>query len=132
MILGMLATTVMSTTFSAAAAETHDKYLVYIGTYSEGVHGFRFDAASGALEPLALLGKVTNPSWVTADRAFKYLYAVSELEGKPGSVASFAIDRKTGKLTALNNVPSGGDAPCHASVDASGKALVVANYTSGG
>jgi len=116
----------------AATGKGQEKYIVYVGTYGEGVYGSRFDTATGTLEPLQLMGKVKNPSWVTADKNFKHLYAVGELEGKKeGSVTSFSIDRQSGKLTTLNTVTSGGIAPCHASVDASGKTLVVANYTTG-
>ena len=118
---------------AAPASGNQQKFLVYVGTYGKGVQAFRFDAASAEIEPLGLVGEVSNPSWVTTDREFKHLYAVSELEGKVnGVVASFAIDRKTGKLTALNHVGSGGEAPCHASVDATGKVLIVANYGTGG
>lgn len=125
----------MSTThnLSASAADNHSKYFIYIGTYGKGVHAFRYDAQTEAIEPIGLAGEVVNPSWITADRRFKYLYAVSELEGDTkGGVASFEIDRKTGKLNPLNHVGSEGVAPCYAAVDATGKALVVANYTSGG
>ena len=38
---------------------------------------------------------------------------------------------KTGKLTLLNQQASGGSGPCHLSVDATGKCLLVANYDSG-
>ena len=38
---------------------------------------------------------------------------------------------KDGKLTLLNQQPSGGGAPCHISVDASGKNALVANYGGG-
>ncbi len=126
----------MSPTSNAAEAAGNSrqgKYLVYVGIYGEGVHGFRFDPDSGALDSIGLVGTVTNPSWVTTDRDYKHLYTVSELEGKTeGGVASFAIARDTGKLNPLNHVKSGGAAPCHASVDATGKTLVVANYVTGG
>jgi len=53
--------------------------------------------------------------------------AVNEA-GRQGKVSAFAIDAKTGKLTALNDVSSGGSGPCHLAVDQSGKWLFVA-YT---
>lgn len=118
---------------AAQAGSNHGQYLVYIGTYGKGVYGFRFHPNSASFESLGLTGEVTNPSWITADRSFKNLYAVSELEGsEKGGVASFAIDRRSGKLTPLNHVGSGGVAPCYASVDATGRTLVVANYMTGG
>ena len=117
----------------AQSQHHHDQYFVYIGSYSNGVQGFRFSSDNGSLEPLGVSGTVAKPSWVSADPAFEHLYAVSELDGtEEGGVTSFAIDRKTGKLSTLNHLPSGGIAPCHLSVDASDKMLIVANYTSGG
>ena len=50
---------------------------------------------------------------------------------KSGSVSSFAIDRHSGKLTALNTVASRGADPCFVTVDKSGKSVLVANYTGG-
>ena len=122
----------LSPTMATAADSNQHKYIVYVGTYGKGIHAFRFDSETGKAESLGLAGTVENPSWVTADRDFRFLYAVSELDGnKEGGVASFAIDRHSGKLRSLNAVQSGGVAPCHASVDATGKTLVVANYTTG-
>lgn len=117
---------------AASASKSQQKFIVYVGTYGKGVQAVRFDAGTMEMEPLGLVGEVPNPSWVTSDPEFKYLYAVSEVEGKVnGKVASFAIDRQTGKLRHLNSVGSGGEAPCYASVDATGKMLVVANYGTG-
>jgi 6-phosphogluconolactonase len=48
-----------------------------------------------------------------------------------GYISSFSIDSKTGSLTFLNKVSSGGGGPCHLVVDRSGKILFVANYGSG-
>jgi 6-phosphogluconolactonase len=133
-LLAVLSMT-MSTTSNLNAAPgggNQQKYFVYLGSYGQEIHAFRFDPASGSLTPIGATGKVANPSWLATDRDHKHLYAVSELDGdQNGGVASFSIDRKTGKLQALNHVGSQGKAPCHASVDSSGKMLVVANYTSG-
>jgi 6-phosphogluconolactonase len=108
-------------------------YFVYVGTYGKGVYAYRFHTAGAKLEELGMVGPVTNPSFVATDPEYKYLYAVSELEGKTnGGVASFAIDREKGTLRVLNNVPSAGVAPCHLAVDHTGKMLIVANYGTGG
>jgi len=111
---------------------SHTKYLVYIGSYGKGVYGFRFDSASARLEPLGMVGPVVNPSWVTAGPDYKHLYAVSELEKVQGAIAAFGINHKTGALTPVNSEPSGGEAPCYAAVDHTGKMLIVANYVTGG
>src|SRR2546426_1124979 len=121
---------VISLAPSALAAR---KYFVYVGTYtgetSKGIYTFQFDPASGDMTPVKLAGEVTNPSFLTIHPNRKFLYAVSEL-GK-GSVTAFAIDPKTGALTPLNSVLTGGGGACHLVVDKTGKSLMVANYGTG-
>jgi 6-phosphogluconolactonase len=113
-------------------SSSNSNYILYVGTYGEGIHGYRYDAATGKLDPLNLVGKVVNPSFLATDRGYKYLYAASEVEGnEPGAVAGFAINRSTGMLTALNSRSAEGFAPCHLAVDHTGKMLIAANYTSG-
>jgi 6-phosphogluconolactonase len=55
---------------------------------------------------------------------------VNEGGGKDG-VSAFSIDDKTGKLTPINQVSSGGGGPCHLAVDQSGRWIAAANYGSG-
>jgi 6-phosphogluconolactonase len=109
------------------------KYFVYIGTYtgekSKGLYSFQFDSASGDMTPVQLAGELANPSFLTIHPNRKFLYAVSELPA--GSVTGFAIDPKTGALTKLNTVPTGGGGACHLVVDKTGKSLMVANYGTG-
>lgn len=124
--------------YSAANDTAKSKYLVYIGTYtgpkSKGIYAYRFDAAALKLESVGLVGEIVRPSFLTVHPNQRFLYAVSELgnDGKVnGSITAFAIDRKSGMLTPLNTVSSGGGGSCHLVVDKTGKALVVANYGSG-
>jgi 6-phosphogluconolactonase len=122
----------------ANSAPKSGKYLMYVGTYtgpnSKGIYAFRFDPKSGKTESLGLAGEVVNPAFVALHPNGKFLYAASELgnDGKTnGAVTAFAIDRKSGMLTKLNSVSSGGGGSCHLVVDHTGKMLVVANYGSG-
>lgn len=116
----------------STAATNHSKYFLYVGTYGKGIYGYRYNPANASLEPLSLVGEVTNPSWVTTDPENKFIIAASELEGdQKGDVYSFSIDHASGKLTLINSRSSEGLAPCHVSVDRTGKMIVVANYTSG-
>jgi 6-phosphogluconolactonase len=111
-------------------------YLVYIGTYtgpkSQGIYVYKLASATGKLTPLGLAGASDRPAFLAIHPNHRYLYAVNEIdkyEGKKsGSVSAFSIDRKTGKLTLLNIVPSGDPGPCHLAVDHTGKYLLVANY----
>ncbi|HZV59976.1 MAG TPA: lactonase family protein [Candidatus Eremiobacteraceae bacterium] len=128
----------------AQAPETRSaspqKYFAYLGTYtnkttSKGIYAYRFDAATGRLGAGALAAESTEPSFVTVLPGGKYLYAVNEtddFEGKKsGVVNAYAIGSRTGKLTLLNQVASGGADPCYISIDKTGKYVLVANYTSG-
>jgi 6-phosphogluconolactonase len=131
------------TVFSASAAPParSGKYLVYVGTYtgegakSKGIYAFRYDAATGQVAPLGLAAETTNPSFVAAHPNGKFLYAVNEVGDykgpNSGGVSAFSIDRATGKLTFLNELPSRGADPCYITVDRTGKFVLVANYTGG-
>jgi 6-phosphogluconolactonase len=108
------------------------KFILYVGTYGKGVYGYRFNSDTGDLQPLGLLAEITNPSWLTTDSSYRNLYAASELDGNVnGNVGAFTIDRTSAKLNPLNTRSSDGVAPCHVSVDATGKMVFAANYTSG-
>lgn len=117
----------------AAAFLTAADNVVYVGTYtgkgSQGIYAWRFDAATGGLSEIGLVGETANPSFLALHPNGKYLYAVNETSA--GSVTSFSIDPQTAKLAELNHVPSGGADPCHLVVDLTGHAVIVANYTGG-
>jgi 6-phosphogluconolactonase len=124
---------------SLVQASPKSEYFVYVGTYtggnSKGIYGFRFHPSGGTLEPMGLMAETVSPSFVAVSPNHKFLYAVNEIDDfggqKAGSVSAFAIDGKTGKLTFLNQVSSRGGAPCHVSVDKTGKTVLVANYNGG-
>jgi 6-phosphogluconolactonase len=113
---------------------------VYVGTYtdgaSRGIHLLEFDASSGTWtsEP-ALAAASENPSFLAMHPGGRFLYAVNEVRafrgGPTGAVSAFAVDASTGHLTLLNQQPSEGTDPCHLVVDAAGRNVLVANYTSG-
>jgi 6-phosphogluconolactonase len=115
------------------------EYLVYFGTYtgkgSQGIYACRFRPSTGKLTPVELAAETPNPSYLVVDPAQRYLFAANEIgdyqNAKSGSVSSFAIDRHTGKLRALNTVASRGADPCHLAVDKNGSHVLVANYTGG-
>ncbi len=114
-------------------------YILYVGTYttgeSKGIYAYRYDAKSGDLKPLGLAAETVSPSFLVADADGKRLFAVNEMadyQGKPsGGVSAFTINRKTGKLSLVNEVASQGADPCYISLDRTGKYLLIANYTGG-
>jgi 6-phosphogluconolactonase len=108
--------------------------LVYVGTYtkgpSRGIYAFRFKTSTGKLTPVGVAAESLNPSFLAEHPNHRFLYAVNE-GGGANAVSAFAIDAKTGKLTFLNQVSSGGNGPCHLALDRTGKWLGVANYGDG-
>jgi 6-phosphogluconolactonase len=114
------------------ATRNQSNFFLYAGIYGKGVFGYGFNSENGDLKPLGLLAEITNPSFVATDPDYRDLYAVSEIDGAVnGGVAAFAIDRSTGALKQLNTRSSDGQAPCHISVDKTGKMVFVANYGTG-
>jgi 6-phosphogluconolactonase len=116
------------------------QYFAFIGTYtaktdSKGIYSFHFDSGTGRLSSLAVAATTQDPSFLAVASNEKYLYAVNELSDfdgkKSGAVTSYSLDPKSGKLTELNKVTSGGADPCYVSFDQTGKYLLVANYTGG-
>ncbi len=112
---------------------------VYVGTFtgndSEGIYLFEMDPQTGKWTGKGLAAKVDDPSFVAIHPDRKHLYAVGQMTDAEGNrvaaVSAFSIDTATGKLSLLNQQPSGGDEPCHVSVDPSGKVVLVANYGGG-
>jgi 6-phosphogluconolactonase len=107
---------------------------VYVGTYthrgSEGIYVFRMDPETCDLTPDSHIGGIQNPSFLSVDPKRRCLYAVQETVDT-GAVAAFAIAPDTGRLTYLNQQPTHGAAPCHVTIDQTGRFVLAANYGSG-
>jgi 6-phosphogluconolactonase len=120
------------------AAKT--QYFVYVGTStakttSKGIYAYRFDASTGRLAAMGVAAEALDPSFLAIHPSGNYLYAVNEVgnfkEANSGAVSAYAIDRKSGKLTLLNQVVTRGAGPCHVSLDKMGKYVLVANCDGG-
>jgi len=125
---------IMTVNIGLSLAGHAGESLVYFGTYtgakSQGIYVSRFDSATGKLGAPELAAEIQNPSFIAVHPDGHHLYACGETSGG-GTVSAFSIDSKTGKFVLLNKEHSGGNGPCHVSVDATGKCLLVANYGSG-
>lgn len=137
----------------ARGDEADGPLIAYVGTFSSplkdvlptqvdlppgngrGIHLFRVDRATGAMEPAGIHEMGTSPSCLALNAAGTRLYSANETDrvgdNKEGTVSAFAIDRADGKLELLNTVSSGGAGPTYVSVHPSGKFLLVANYFGG-
>lgn len=113
--------------------------IVYVGTYtghgSDGIYAYRFNPANGDISSIGLVAKTENPTFITIDPDGRFLYAVNEVDSfqyeASGAVSVFAIDRESGKLNLLQQIPSLGAGPAHLSLDKSARYLLVANYNGG-
>ncbi len=118
----------------AVAAET----LVYVGTdtggESRGIYVATLDEASGVVSAPRLAAAVGNPGFLAVHPARPLLYSVAGSRGADGAwreeVVAFSV-RDDGSLALINAQPSGGGGPCHISIDASGRVLLLANYGGG-
>jgi 6-phosphogluconolactonase len=115
-----------------------DEYWMYVGTYtktlSKGIYSFHFQPSTSRIFSVGLAAEAVNPSFLAVHPKNRFLYAVNEVsnyEGKNGYVSAFSVNPKTGQLTFLNKMSSGGSDPCHIAIDHSGKWAIVANYSSG-
>lgn len=136
-----------------AESQTAAPLMAYVGTFSSplgdvlptqvdlppgnghGIHLFQTNRDSGALNASGVHEMGTSPSCLVVNSAGTRLYSSNETDRvdgrKEGSVSAFSIDSKTGQLTILNTVSSGGDGPTYVSIHPSGRFLFVANYFGG-
>ncbi|MHB8899158.1 MAG: lactonase family protein [Thermoguttaceae bacterium] len=98
------------------------------------ITAFRYDASSGALEPLqtvAALPADFEGENTTADihvhPTGRFLYGSNRGHD---SIAAFGIDERTGTLTPLGHVASGGKSPRNFAIDPSGRCLLAAHQNS--
>ena len=92
-----------------------------------GINVYRVDPASGAWTHEQLL-EIVNPSFLTLDRAQRFLYSV---HADVDEVSAYAIAKQDGHITALNRQSCGGKNAVHVSLDLTGRWIVTANYSAG-
>lgn len=119
----------MSSSPSSASPPTHH---FFIGTYtkgeSRGIYTASLNSLTGALSQPALAAETANPSFLALTPRRDVLYAVSESHAL---AVGFAVGLDS-QLTALAKPqPSSGSAPCHLTVDATGRSLVLTHYGEG-
>ncbi|WP_248919333.1 lactonase family protein [Pseudomonas entomophila] len=101
-----------------------------VGSYtdggSQGIYRYDFDERAGqiATQPQQVV-KSVSPSWLVLSADQRLLFAVNETP--QGHASSFSLSKK-GEIKPLNQVPSQGDEPTHASLSHDQRYLFVANY----
>jgi len=112
--------------------------VVFISAFASGdkagIHAFRFDSKTGALQPLHRTTDIQNPFFLAVSPDQRFLYAINaeKFGGADDEfVAAYALESRTGQLKRLNQQSARGTASCYLEVDATGRAVLVANYASG-
>ncbi|HEY4330376.1 MAG TPA: lactonase family protein, partial [Phycisphaerae bacterium] len=110
---------------------------VLVGTHLAGEgHGYRvahFDTETGLLGVPALVVQSDECGFFAIAPDGKHVYGTNSIKSfqgvaHMGGVSAFTLDAKTGKMTLINQVASGGENPAHISLDKTGKFALVANY----
>ncbi|MFT5125110.1 MAG: 6-phosphogluconolactonase [Candidatus Omnitrophota bacterium] len=104
---------------------------VYFGTYtgkeSKGIYVSQLDMATGELSKPKLAAAASNPSFLVVKGDL--IVAVSEND--PGTVNTYYHAKQQHEWVEQTPRPTGGGAPCHVTLDATGKIAFVANYSGG-
>ena len=105
---------------------------VYLGTQgrgeSKGIYVCDLNTETGALSTPRLAATLGGCGFLAIHPGKKHLYSTARGDGN--NVAAFRI-REDYSLEPINAQPSEGTGPCHVSLDATGRCLMVANYGSG-
>ncbi len=129
----------MGAVLSTAACTTNaDEPLVFISAFADGddaaIHAFQLDRQSGVLKPLQRTTGVEHPFFLALSRNGKFLYSIHAKQfggAESEQVAAYEVVRRTGQLKLLNRQSARGTAACSLAVDATGRTVLVANYSSG-
>jgi 6-phosphogluconolactonase len=113
--------------------------LVFVGTYTEspeqGILRYQFDPSNGKLVSCGPPIPSANPSFLARSHDGNFLFAVNETsdyEGIPGGyVSGYRILNTSGDLEFLGSQATLGAHPCHVSVSADNRFIVISNYTGG-
>jgi 6-phosphogluconolactonase len=131
---------VFVTGIGLASAQRPSDYFVYIGSYTntgsaKGIYVSDFDSKSGALSVPRLVAESVSPAQIWVAPNGRFLYAANwqgSTDPIPANtISAYAIDRRSGALTFINKVSSGGLGPNQVVVDPSGRVAVAVNYRSG-
>ncbi len=120
---------------SWGADSTGRDLFLLVGTYtakggSEGIYLYRFNGETGEADSLGVV-EADNPSYLTLSPDEKFVYAISEKDGKRSAVHAFTFNKRQGRLEPLNSQPVNSDGPCYITIDSRGKNIHTANYGGG-
>ena len=128
----LAASAALPTALRTLAQPTSTPHWVILGTdKGRGIFRASWDPATGALGHPELAAATPRAAFFALHPHLPVLYAVNSVGSGKGALSSFRYDPTHAALTPLNTVSSHGDGPCAVSVDRTGSAAFVANYTGG-
>jgi len=116
-----------------------NEMLVFISAFAPGdegaIHTCQLEFDTGQLKQVHRTTDVEHPFFMAVSPDGKFLYSI-HAPGQFGGevheqVAAYEVIGRTGRLKLLNRQSALGSAACFLDVDATGKAVVVANYSTG-
>ncbi len=116
-----------------------DELLVFVSSFAAGeegaIHGLTFDSSTGNVQPGARMADVEHPFFLALSPNRRFLYSIhapGQFSGENDEfVSAFELVGPSGELKLLNRESTRGKAACYLDVDATGRAALVANYTTG-
>lgn len=116
-----------------------DELLMFVSAFAPGeqgaIHAYRIDSETARWELLERCTDVEHPFFLALSPDGRNLYAIHAPRTFGGRddeyVAAFEILDQRGRLQLLNRQSTRGTASCYLDVDATGRAVVVANYNTG-
>lgn len=115
-----------------------DEPVVFISSFAAGDNGaiqaYKLQTTTGALKPIHRTSGVEHSFFTVLSPDGKFLYSINaKVFGgtDPEHVVAFALSGRTGQMTLLNRQSTRGTASCYLDIDATGKTVLVANYSTG-
>lgn len=115
-----------------------DDPIVFVSAFTSGqdgaIHAYGFHSETGQLKLLQRTTDLENPFFMALSPNGRFLYAIDaqQFGGKEDEfVTAYAIQGRSGTLKRLNRQSARGTASCYLDVDATGRTVVVANYSTG-
>lgn len=96
----------------------------------KGLTVFSFNEATGALTKLSDETGADNPNYLAIHESNRCIYAVSDVAGQnEGVIIAYQFNPATRRLRYINRQGTSGSLPAYASLDQTGKFLLIANYS---
>jgi 6-phosphogluconolactonase len=131
----------MATRSAPASAQTGRSSVItapmfmYVGSFTgqqrghgEGLSVYSRRGAAEGWTLIQVMKDVADPSFVIIDRRQRFLYSA---HGDGTQATAYRIDQATGRLTVVNQQPTGGSNGVHLAIDATDRFMAVANYATG-